>query len=261
MKPNHLFRLLAVMIFIFLLAACRNDEDSPDLATPVEDTTQTQPTLPPVEQPTVPPVEPTVTGDSGDATDSGETPPTTGGDGADSGGDMAQDGGGEATQGTGGAATTHTVMEREWTHQIARCYGTSVTELIQANQLAHPGWIMAGEVWTIPNPGSTGQVLGPPCIIYYNVQQGDTLLSISRAYNVPIDVLTFINYGCYGYNAHYDYGYYPPVPTPYDDGGLYYYDYFEGYGYLGGCYYYSYPWLYIGDLLVIPVNAQNMGMR
>lgn len=253
MKPNHLFRFLAVMIFIFLLAACRNDEDSPDVATPVEDTTQTQPTQTPVEQPTeVPQVEPTAV--PVPTSDSGETPtPTDGG--------TDNSGGGEATQGTGGAATSHTVMEREWTHQIARCYGTSVTELIQANHLAHPGWIMAGEVWTIPNPGSTGQVLGPPCIIYYNAQQGDTLLSISRAYNVPIDVLTFINYGCYGYNAHYDYGYYPPVPTPYDDGGLYYYDYFEGYGYLGGCRYYSYPWLYIGDLLVIPVNAQNMGMR
>jgi LysM repeat protein len=160
--------------------------------------------------------------------------------------------------------TQHTVQEREWLHQIARCYGTSPQEIVTANNLPHPGWIMAGEVWQIPNVGSVANPIGPPCIIYYTVKGGDTLLSISRTYSVPLDVLMFTNYGCAGYNAHYDMTYRPipvPHPAPHVDSQIYYADYYYGYGYLGGCTYYSYPTIYPGNLLVIPVNYENMGLR
>lgn len=156
-------------------------------------------------------------------------------------------GSGAAQPTTGAITTQHTVQEREWLHQIARCYGASASEIVTANGLPHPGWIMAGEVWNIPNVGSVDTPIGPPCLIHYQVKAGDTLLSISRVYSVPLNVLVFANYGCYGYNAHYDY-----VP-----GGPNYY----GYGYLGGCYYTGYPTIFVGDLLVIPVTHENAALR
>jgi len=263
MKRNHLFTVFSVMILFLVFTAC-NDDEPTEAGTEVGELASAPTATPVVEATAASMGEATATPDAASGsgeTSTSDTTDASGGNGAETGGELPQTEDGETTEVAVSVPATHTVMEREWMHQIARCYGTSPNEVIQANNLTHPGWIMPGEVWTIPNPGSMGEVLGAPCIIYYSVQQGDTLYSISRAYSVPVDVLTFVNYGCYGYNAHYDYGYYPPIPTPYGDGGHYYYDYYQGYGYLGGCRYYSYPWLYIGELLVIPVNAENMHLR
>lgn len=245
MKRQHFFICLALLTVTFLLVACGNNDDQPattDTAYPgatVVPIGETQPQMPEgqntgeVLAPTATLPAPEIT--AVDPTPTPQSPPT----------DAAS--GGAPESATAGVVTQHTVQEREWLHQIARCYGASASEIVTANKLPHPGWIMTGEVWNIPNVGSVDTPIGPPCLIHYTVKAGDTLLSISRTYGVPLEVLVFVNYGCYGYNAHYDY-----VP-----GGPNYY----GYGYLGGCYYTGYPTIYAGDLLVIPVNPQNAGLR
>jgi spore germination protein YaaH len=117
---------------------------------------------------------------------------------------------------------------------------------------------MAGEVWNIPNVGSVSTPVGAPCLIHYTVQQGDTLTSIAERYHIPLDMLVFANYGCYGYNAHYDTWYAPPVAVPYSTTS----DYATGYGgYATGCVYTGYPTIYAGNVLVIPVTPENVSMR
>jgi LysM repeat protein len=243
MKRQQLIICLALLAAVLLLVGCGGNDDQPAAesgttaypgatAVPIS---ETQPQLPEgqntgqVVAPTA--VVPTVVPENPTPIPAPTVGPT----------------GGQPEAAPAGVTTQHTVQEREWLHQIARCYGASASEIVTANSLPHPGWIMAGEVWNIPNVGSLSAPIGPPCLIRYTVKSGDTLFSISRAYSVPIEELVFANYGCYGYNAHYDY-----VP-----GGPNFY----GYGYLGGCYYTTYPMIYIGDVLVIPVNAQNAGMR
>lgn len=154
--------------------------------------------------------------------------------------------------------TQHTVQDREWLYQIARCYGASPQEIATTNNLAHPGWIMAGEVWNIPNVGSVSTPVGAPCLIFYTVVQGDTLISIAERYHIPLDMLVFANYGCYGYNAHYDTWYAPPVAVQHSTTS----DYTTGYGgYANGCVYTGYPTIYMGNVLVIPVTPDNVSMR
>jgi len=238
------YKLIGVVLLalLFVMAACNRDDNQTTEATSPGATAETvlvnegQPGVTAGENGAVA-AAPTATAPAAETTAVEPTPTP----GADTGA------GGMAETVSSTILTQHTVQEREWLHQIARCYGTTPKDIVVANNLPHPGWIMAGEVWNIPNVGSVDTPIGPPCIIFYNVKAGDTLNSISQAYSVPVAELVFANYGCYGYNAHYDY-----VP-----GGPNYY----GYGYLGGCMYYSYPTIYVGDLLVIPVNHENAGMR
>jgi LysM repeat protein len=135
--------------------------------------------------------------------------------------------------------TTHTIQQREWLAQIARCYGTSPADIANANSIPYPGVIMPGTVWTIPNVGSVGTAVGAPCTMNVTVQQGDTLFAIATTYKIPLTMLVFANYGCYSYNPFYDW-----------------HD-----GVFGGCTYTAYPTIYPGDNLVVPVTVDNVGLR
>src|SRR5262249_5352473 len=48
---------------------------------------------------------------------------------------------------------------------------------------------------TIPAIGSNGSIYGPPCVIHYTVQAGDTWASIAQTYNADLDVLKQKNSG------------------------------------------------------------------
>ncbi len=244
MKRKPFFLWLVVLVMMLTTAACRNNQEP----------------LPAPEQTTTDAVAPAFVSETqpqpGETQTASEPPPLT--EPATDMGIVSEptplpspeqitESGGTAPEITS-ISTQHTVQEREWLYQIARCYGASPQEIAAVNRLPHPGWIMAGEVWTIPNVGSAGTPVGPPCLIYYTVQQGDTLLSIAGRYKIPLDMLMFANYGCYGYNAHDDAWYYPLGTAPYG-----------GYNY--GCYYTGYPTIYPGNLLVIPVIAENSHMR
>ena len=188
----------------------------------------------------------------------------------------------DQNQGQGGNGDTHVVKQGEWLIQIGRCYGVDPVAIRNDNQLMYPGWLMADEELVINNVGSVSEPFFEPCVMFYTVEEGDTLYSIAQTYQVELDMLMKANFGCYGYGYYY----YPPVPTPYEEGdegddaetqpasehdGWYmhpYYGYGPGYGahspyVYTGCYFPSHanPIIHVGQELIIPVNLDNAGMR
>ena len=89
-----------------------------------------------------------------------------------------------------GGSRQHTVVKGEWLWQIARCYGADPKEVMNANpQLFHPARLLPDMILTVPNVGSKGPVLGPPCIHWYKVASGDTWAIIAHAYNADINFI------------------------------------------------------------------------
>lgn len=58
-------------------------------------------------------------------------------------------------------AVQHTVQSGERLHSIAQRYDTSVLGIVEANQIANPRLIYAGQTLCIPNPGSGFEPLPP----------------------------------------------------------------------------------------------------
>lgn len=93
-----------------------------------------------------------------------------------------------------GSTIKHQVNDGEWMLQIARCYGADFTAVRNANpQVIDPDWIWPIDVLTIPNVGSNGPIYGPPCVVYYTAQAGDTWESIAAKYNADLAVLKEAN--------------------------------------------------------------------
>ena len=94
-----------------------------------------------------------------------------------------------------GSTIKHQVNDGEWMLQIARCYGADFTAVRNANpQVIDPDLIWpVTDVLTIPNVGSNGPIYGPPCVVYYTVQAGDTWESIAAKYNADLAVLKEAN--------------------------------------------------------------------
>ncbi|MHC0039606.1 glycosyl hydrolase family 18 protein [Pseudoneobacillus sp. C159] len=65
---------------------------------------------------------------------------------------------------------------------IAQAYGTTVNDIVEANELPNPNDLVDGQALVIPIVGS-----------FYWVKQGDTLWSISRRYGVSYQELARIN--------------------------------------------------------------------
>lgn len=113
---------------------------------------------------------------------------------------------GEATPtteapGTGGSGlvpgqtVSHQVVKGEWLLQIARCYGVSYVSIRNANHLPYPDLIYPGQVLTIPAIGSIGPVTGPPCVVAYTVQPGDTWDSLAARFGTSAAILQRANPG------------------------------------------------------------------
>jgi ELWxxDGT repeat protein len=79
--------------------------------------------------------------------------------------------------------------------QIARCYGADFSAVRNANpQVIDPHWIWpVVDVLTIPNVGSKGKIFGPPCVIYYTAQAGETWESIAAKHDADLAVLREAN--------------------------------------------------------------------
>lgn len=93
-----------------------------------------------------------------------------------------------------GTTIQHTVSAGEWLWQIARCYGADPNKVVQANpQLANPAQITPNTTVTVPNIGSAGTIYGPPCVVIYTVQSGDTWASIAQQYNADLVVMQRVN--------------------------------------------------------------------
>jgi len=100
---------------------------------------------------------------------------------------------------TPGSTIQHPVAKGEWLIQIVRCYGATYTDVIAANpQIRDPNFILPadfpnGTTVTVPRIGSSGKIYGPPCVVFYTVQSGDTWASIAQANNADIAVLQKAN--------------------------------------------------------------------
>ena len=93
-----------------------------------------------------------------------------------------------------GSTIQHNVVEGEWMIQIARCYGADFDAVRNANpQVIDPHWILPAMTLTVPNLGSNGTIYGPPCVVFYPVQSGDTWASIAQKYNADVLVLQEAN--------------------------------------------------------------------
>ena len=96
-----------------------------------------------------------------------------------------------------GSTIQHSVTEGEWLLQIANCYGADFEAVRTANpQVTDPNVnLPSGATLTIPNIGSNGTIYGPPCVVFYAVQDGDTWESLAQKYNADIAVLQQANGG------------------------------------------------------------------
>jgi LysM repeat protein len=91
-----------------------------------------------------------------------------------------------------GSTIKHQVADGEWLWQIARCYGADPVKVSAANPPT-PAQISPKTSVTVPNIGSVGKIYGPPCVVMYTVQTGDTWDSIAAKYNADPTVLKMAN--------------------------------------------------------------------
>jgi LysM repeat protein len=98
------------------------------------------------------------------------------------------------SRGAQGQYVWHTVQRGETLSSIARRYGTNWQALAQANGIANPNQIYAGQKLKIPTSGgssgssSAGSASG--CRIRHTVKQGEWVWQIARNYGVsPYDIL------------------------------------------------------------------------
>lgn len=90
------------------------------------------------------------------------------------------------------AGIEHTIAPGEALSTIASTYDVSVDQLVTANELGDPDFIVAGRTLTVPeresaagNTSTTAQ--GVPSV--HTVEPGDTLWAISALYDVPLGAL------------------------------------------------------------------------
>ncbi|SEN95034.1 spore germination protein [Mesobacillus persicus] len=76
----------------------------------------------------------------------------------------------------------HVIQPGDSLTTIARTYGSSVTDIVEANEIPNPNNLVVGQTVVIPIIGS-----------FYWVQQGDSLYSIARRFNINYQELARIN--------------------------------------------------------------------
>jgi spore germination protein len=76
----------------------------------------------------------------------------------------------------------HTIQRGQSLYGIAQAYGTTVNDIIEANELPNPNNLVVGQTVVIPIIGS-----------FYWVKAGDTLWSISRLFGISYQELARVN--------------------------------------------------------------------
>lgn len=91
-------------------------------------------------------------------------------------------------------STTYVVKEGDTLSGIALSFGTTVSELVQLNDIANPNLIYPGEVLKIPiNQGIKSGSSANQYSKTYVVQSGDTLSEIAARYDTTVQYLARIN--------------------------------------------------------------------
>lgn len=83
---------------------------------------------------------------------------------------------------------SYTVKSGDSLYSIANKYNTTVDAIKSLNNLKNNN-LAIGQVLTIPENGGTISNETAPSFINYTVTSGDTLYSISKKYNVPVDTI------------------------------------------------------------------------
>lgn len=93
--------------------------------------------------------------------------------------------------------TVHTVQRGENLYRISVRYGVSMDAIIQANSLAAPSRIFAGQQLVIPNFDSSSAVVENPTVAgtptYHTVTGGEILAGIAQKYGMTLNQLMQIN--------------------------------------------------------------------
>lgn len=83
---------------------------------------------------------------------------------------------------------TYCVQWGDTLYSIARRFGVTIDAIVQANGLANPNFIRAGQVLIIPGVPEPG-----PKPTMYVVQPGDNLYRISLKFGVPLEAIVAVN--------------------------------------------------------------------
>ncbi len=92
--------------------------------------------------------------------------------------------------------TTYTVKPGEWLWKIARELGVSPQAIVAANPGLDINLLRPGQQLIIPAPGTptaATPVPGGTGQVTHTVQKGDTLFSIARKYNKPVQAIATAN--------------------------------------------------------------------
>lgn len=111
-------------------------------------------------------------------------------------GTTATSGGAAASGGeTRGATSTYTVQSGDTLGRIAQRFGTTVAELLRLNNIANADMLKVGQTLTIPGSSGGAAVTAPTGgqSRTYEVQRGDTLLSIARRFGLTVKDLQTAN--------------------------------------------------------------------
>ncbi|AIE58546.1 LysM peptidoglycan-binding domain-containing protein [Bacillus methanolicus] len=76
----------------------------------------------------------------------------------------------------------HVVQQNQTLFEIAQTYGTTVDDIIKANEIPNPNNLVVGQTLVVPIIGR-----------FYWVQPGDSLWSISRKFNISVQELANVN--------------------------------------------------------------------
>jgi LysM repeat protein len=87
----------------------------------------------------------------------------------------------------------HVVQWGDTVYSLARRYGTTVAAIVQANSLASPNCIYAGQRLIIPIGKPAFPPTPPGAVTYYTVRKGDTLYSIAYRYGTTVSAIVAAN--------------------------------------------------------------------
>jgi len=89
--------------------------------------------------------------------------------------------------------TTYTVKRGDTLSEIALKYNTTVSNLVNLNNISNPNLIYPGQVITINSSTNIENGKNSCGKITYTIKRGDTLSSIARKYNTSVNKLVMLN--------------------------------------------------------------------
>ena len=93
----------------------------------------------------------------------------------------------------GGGGSLYVVAAGDTLAYIAAQFDTTVTALVEINQLADPDLLRVGQELAVPNPGTAEVVPSPSSSESHTVVAGETLAGIASRYGIAVETLAAVN--------------------------------------------------------------------